>query len=292
MEILFSVSYLIISSIFLWLVIPNFSLIEWFFFFFFTYCQDRPFQCTHCPSTFAFQDGLQRYVQYWTCLGLPNRFPLVKTKIDNSYLTSDYCFIVPIRHIQMVHLSERPHLCTICGKAFKQKAHLEKHVSSVHEKRRPCECPVPGCNAAFRENYNLKQVCHSCALNTWMGRCRFRNSNARMLSYHPSCPVYTASINALCTIWTCEISCCSHSCQVSFEILEKSSILTFLIFSSRVCLCKICSAVCGWVEPWADSSRLSVAQEPGSQVGISCLHCVSTTTCMLASGKQSSILCS
>jgi hypothetical protein len=30
------------------------------------------------------------------------------------------------RHIQMVHLSERPHVCATCGKAFKQKAHMEK----------------------------------------------------------------------------------------------------------------------------------------------------------------------
>lgn len=26
----------------------------------------------------------------------------------------------------MVHLSERPYKCTVCGKSFKQKAHMEK----------------------------------------------------------------------------------------------------------------------------------------------------------------------
>lgn len=99
------------------------------------------------------------------------------------------------RHTQMVHLSERPHTCSTCGKAFKQKAHMEKvlysrvllhfhgssrclwlgiqgtnpafeiqlishwftcpqHLTSVHEKLRPCVCSL--CGAAFRENYNLR----------------------------------------------------------------------------------------------------------------------------------------
>jgi hypothetical protein len=60
------------------------------------------------------------------------------------------------RHITMVHLSKRPYKCSEpgCDMAFKQKAHAEKHMASVHLKLRPCVC---FCGAAFRENYNLKQ---------------------------------------------------------------------------------------------------------------------------------------
>lgn len=81
--------------------------------------KSRPFKCQECPSQFAFQDGLSR-------------------------------------HISMVHREDRPFKCVApnCDKAFKQKAHAEKHHSSVHRKLKPCVC---FCGAAFRENYNMKQ---------------------------------------------------------------------------------------------------------------------------------------
>lgn len=55
-----------------------------------------------------------------------------------------------------VHREARPFRCqdSACGKAFKQKAHAEKHFSSVHQKLKPIVC---FCGASFRENYNLKQ---------------------------------------------------------------------------------------------------------------------------------------
>lgn len=107
------------------LTIPLFFILFLFFFF----CRNkhiralheksRPFKCPECTSQFAFQDGLSR-------------------------------------HISMVHREARPFQCpdTECDKAFKQKAHAEKHYSSVHQKLKPCVC---FCGAAFRENYNMKQ---------------------------------------------------------------------------------------------------------------------------------------
>lgn len=81
--------------------------------------KSRPFKCPECSGQFAFQDGLSR-------------------------------------HISMVHREARPFKCPEpnCDKAFKQKAHAEKHHSSVHQKLKPCVC---FCGAAFRENYNMKQ---------------------------------------------------------------------------------------------------------------------------------------
>lgn len=56
----------------------------------------------------------------------------------------------------MVHRDARPFVCPEggCDKAFKQKAHADKHFSSVHQKLKPCVC---FCGAAFREKYNMKQ---------------------------------------------------------------------------------------------------------------------------------------
>lgn len=56
----------------------------------------------------------------------------------------------------MVHRDRRPFACSEpgCGKSFKQKAHADKHLTSVHRKEKPCQC---FCGARFREKYNMKQ---------------------------------------------------------------------------------------------------------------------------------------
>ena len=45
--------------------------------------------------------------------------------------------------------TEKIHKCSVCGKDFATKQHLNRHVSSVHEKRRPELCSL--CGASFAE---------------------------------------------------------------------------------------------------------------------------------------------
>jgi KRAB domain-containing zinc finger protein len=59
--------------------------------------------CTHpgCGKTFAFRDGL-------------------------------------LRHKATVHNNERPHVCHVCSKTFKQQSHLNKHMrSAIHQRSSP-----------------------------------------------------------------------------------------------------------------------------------------------------------
>ena len=44
--------------------------------------------------------------------------------------------------------------CEICNKTFSTKGNLKKHVSSVHERKKPFECEI--CNKVFFEKGTLK----------------------------------------------------------------------------------------------------------------------------------------
>ena len=46
-------------------------------------------------------------------------------------------------------------MCFICGDTFSEKKSMQKHVDSVHEKKRPYMCPI--CSQTFPENRNLKR---------------------------------------------------------------------------------------------------------------------------------------
>ena len=39
------------------------------------------------------------------------------------------------RHVSSVHEGKRPHKCDICGACFTQKSHMDGHVATVHGKK-------------------------------------------------------------------------------------------------------------------------------------------------------------
>ena len=58
------------------------------------------------------------------------------------------------RHVRTVHEKRRDHACPHCAAAFGEAGHLKTHVRAVHEKRRDHACPH--CAAAFSEAGHLK----------------------------------------------------------------------------------------------------------------------------------------
>merc|ERR1739838_25160 len=50
--------------------------------------------------------------------------------------------------------SERPHICTSCGKGFKTATHLKQHVRCVHSKERPFGCELCGKSFARQSDLN------------------------------------------------------------------------------------------------------------------------------------------
>uniref|UniRef100_A0A8C6U963 C2H2-type domain-containing protein n=1 Tax=Neogobius melanostomus TaxID=47308 RepID=A0A8C6U963_9GOBI len=58
------------------------------------------------------------------------------------------------RHVLYVHRGERPHECSVCGKSFKTKTVLKDHVK-IHTGERSHICPV--CEKGFIKKFDLSQ---------------------------------------------------------------------------------------------------------------------------------------
>lgn len=65
---------------------------------------------------------------------------------SNSYFPA-------IQQYPTIYDTEKRFKCVHCGKAFKQKVHLMKHIRT-HTGEKPFVCPV--CNTAFRQKEHLK----------------------------------------------------------------------------------------------------------------------------------------
>ena len=48
------------------------------------------------------------------------------------------------------------HICTYCGKDFKDKSNFKRHVSLMHEGKKRIPCEIPGCKTNFASKQNLK----------------------------------------------------------------------------------------------------------------------------------------
>lgn len=58
------------------------------------------------------------------------------------------------KHVNCVHLKQRPFQCDECDAAFGEKGNLNRHKKSVHEKERPWVCAQCGLPFAFRDTLN------------------------------------------------------------------------------------------------------------------------------------------
>lgn len=60
------------------------------------------------------------------------------------------------RHVSIVHEKRKPHKCPHngCNKSFSQRCHLKVHISSVHDKQKPHKCSK--CDRSFSQNSHLK----------------------------------------------------------------------------------------------------------------------------------------
>lgn len=109
--------------------------------------RERPYKCQQCDASFSEKGNLNKHIK--SCHQKLRDFACDECHARFAFQDG------LTRHVDMVHRNVRPFHCpdAKCDKAFKQRAHAEKHFASVHEKKRPCKC---FCGSAFREKYNLK----------------------------------------------------------------------------------------------------------------------------------------
>lgn len=63
------------------------------------------------------------------------------------------------RHINGVHLKQRPFACNLCSKAFLLKTILDRHVKIIHQHFIPerIPCNIPACKASFTSKSHLNR---------------------------------------------------------------------------------------------------------------------------------------
>ena len=59
------------------------------------------------------------------------------------------------RHISAVHEGKKPYVCEICGASFSQNKNLAVHVAAKHEGKKPFQCEL--CGVSYREKRCLQR---------------------------------------------------------------------------------------------------------------------------------------
>ncbi|KFB44561.1 AGAP005481-PA-like protein [Anopheles sinensis] len=138
--------------------------------------EDRPFKCDKCgigyPKQYLLRAHETMHVQ-------------AECKICNKVLSSHHSLKV---HLTQMHSDDSNHICATCGKIFRTKVAMERHIKEHLglELSEKLQCPC--CGKWFNGKYNLKK--HVRFLHKEEGQvfrcdiCQHESPNSRALSYH------------------------------------------------------------------------------------------------------------
>jgi uncharacterized membrane protein YgcG len=94
-------------------------------------------------------------------------------------------------HVATVHDKAREYLCETCGMTFGMRWNRDSHVRRIHAKLRPHICPVPGCELAFAQKYDMQRHCglmHSSRVLRCLGCDASFSTSSALHAHVPSCP--------------------------------------------------------------------------------------------------------
>ena len=123
--------------------------------------QEETYQCKYCNMTFITNSGIKNHLRKF-CTSDPNRFELIsQMKIENETISQYQCKKCDksfssggcLRQHSRIHEGKK-YDCFFCGKKFGSKQKVDKHISSVHEGKKPYLCSQ--CGLSYADKFNLK----------------------------------------------------------------------------------------------------------------------------------------
>lgn len=114
---------------------------------------ERNFPCDACTKAFKTPEHLKKHQKTHMSLEDRNNSEKVKKYLCICCGKILYTYTGYQNHLK-IHTGEKDFNCEICGKRFREKAHLKKHMESVHVPDRPFQCNH--CELNFKEKIQLK----------------------------------------------------------------------------------------------------------------------------------------
>ncbi|TMS39509.1 hypothetical protein L596_006019 [Steinernema carpocapsae] len=106
------------------------------------------YPCERCGKVFSYSYYREKHLKYTRCVDKGDRkYPC--PLCSRSFEKRDRLRI----HVLHVHENHRPHVCSVCGKAFSQSSSLNKHLR-VHSGERPYKCTF--CTKSFTASSILR----------------------------------------------------------------------------------------------------------------------------------------
>ncbi|CAG0888162.1 unnamed protein product [Darwinula stevensoni] len=119
-------------------------------------------ECSICSLSFRSKSAISKHMKLEHYGGKPFKCP---------HCNKAYMFAVNLKHHMMCHLDEDAYKCRVCDVAFKWKPGLLKHMETVHSIMRPFECDI--CGKSFKVKYALERhlLCHEQQQRFECGTC-------------------------------------------------------------------------------------------------------------------------
>lgn len=111
---------------------------------------EKRYKCPYCDRLFSFRQDLKVHtnrhegIRPYACKLCPKTF----------FLSSNLK-----EHMESIHLNEKRHICTICGKAFNRRGNLKLH-TFTHTRQAQHQCTQ--CGAGFGRKYKLTEHIEIC----------------------------------------------------------------------------------------------------------------------------------
>ncbi|CAH1776927.1 unnamed protein product [Owenia fusiformis] len=88
---------------------------------------EKPFACDQCPRRFSDKGNMKKHRK-------KIHQPVLDKEYQCEYCSKQFNILGSLKRHLLVHSNERPHICSLCQAAFKDRGNLLKHLQTKHAK--------------------------------------------------------------------------------------------------------------------------------------------------------------